>query len=59
MEFLFALVTWVISGWICEKMAKSFGRDDSLWFIIGLIFGWPAIAVLFFMGEADKPKNKP
>ncbi len=48
------------SGYICYVLAKSKKETGWLWFVLGLIFNWVAITIIFIMSENKEkdPKNE-
>lgn len=46
MEFIIEVIIWGLCGWACYSMALKKNRNESLWAVMGVLFGIFAIIVL-------------
>lgn len=51
------LAIWVIVGLICSFVAKSKGRNQYLWFTVGVLFSVLGLLVLFLLPSLKKEKE--
>lgn len=52
MEWIFALFIWFIWGVICYTMANNRGRNGTLGFLGGLVFGFFSVVYYWVVGDS-------
>ena len=54
MEFIVAIIVWIILGFACAGVAESKGFNPVGWFFLGVFFGvFALIAVAFIPSKND------
>ena len=49
MELIVALLLWAALAFVCMQIAQKKGRNPTLWFVIGILFGIFAVLVVAFL----------
>ena len=48
---MFALLVWCLCSWACYSIAKSKGRSEALWAVLGILFGVFAVLAIAILPE--------
>ena len=54
MEIIASIIWAIIGGFACNRMSKSQGRNVAIWTILGILFSFIAIIVLYWRGDTDQ-----
>ena len=46
-----ALIVWCLCAWGCYTIAKSKGRSEALWAVLGILFGVFAVLAIAILPE--------
>lgn len=53
MDLIISVAVWCLFGWACYSQAQKKNRNETLWAVLGVLFGIFALIVLLLLPPAQ------